>query len=279
MGTLSEKRIVIKVGTSTLTHKGGDINLRSFDRLARALSDVSNMGFEVILVSSGAIAVGASRLRMSERPSELRFKQAAASVGQCELMHLYGKFFGEYGKVVGQILLTGEDVEHPELRLNLINTIDSLLDLGAIPIVNENDSVSFAEISSAAGGHEVFGDNDTLSAKVAVLCRASRLVLFSDIDGLYDSDPHLNPDAKLLSEVTAIDASVRAYAGGAGSGRGTGGMITKLQAAGHATGFGIDMIITNGARPEALYDIIAGKGSGTLFRAKKSEPVFIDKKC
>lgn len=261
-------RVVVKVGTSTLTHEGGALNLRSFDALARVLSDIHNMGCEVILVSSGAIAVGAGKLKMKERPSELSLKQAAAAVGQCELMHLYDKFFGDYGHTVAQILLTGDDVENPEVKQNLISTFNSLLELGIIPIVNENDSVSYAEIESHAQEHKIFGDNDTLSAVVAVLCSADILVLLSDIDGLYDANPTENPDARLIREVRVIDDDIRALAGGAGSSRGTGGMITKLQAAELATDRGIDMIIANGKMPEILYDVVEGRPTGTLFVGK-----------
>lgn len=266
-----KKRIVIKVGTSTLTHEGGALNFRSFDALSRVLSDIHNLGCEVILVSSGAIAVGAGKLNMKERPSALDLKQAAAAVGQCELMHLYDKFFGDYGKTVAQILLTGDDVEHPEIRQNLINTFEALLHLGIIPIVNENDSVSYAEIEAHAEEHKVFGDNDTLSAAVAVLCRADTLVLFSDIDGLYDKNPADNRDARIITEVRELGEDILALAGGVGTSRGTGGMITKLQAAKMAMGSGIDMIIANGARPEQLYDIVEGRPAGTLFAGKESK--------
>lgn len=264
-------RLVVKVGTSTLTHKGGKLNLRSFDSLARVLSDIHNAGCEVILVSSGAIAVGAGKLLMSERPKELSLKQAAAAVGQCELMHLYDKFFGEYGKIVAQILLTGDDVERPEIKESLVNTFESLLKMGIIPVVNENDSVSSAEIESHSGEHKVFGDNDTLSAVVAALTGADKLVLLSDIDGLYDANPQENPGARLIREVRLIDDEIRALAGGAGSSRGTGGMITKLQAAELATANGIDMIIASGAKPELIYDIIEGKPAGTLFAGRRSK--------
>ena len=266
MQDLIQNRIVVKVGTSTLTHDGGMLNFRSFDRLARVLSDVQNMGYEIILVSSGAIAVGQNKLRMEARPTELRMKQAAAAVGQCELMHLYDKFFGDYNEIVAQILLTGDDIELPEKKQNLINTFDALLEMGIIPIVNENDSVSYSEIESE---HKVFGDNDTLSATVAVLCRAKRLVLLSDIDGLYESDPKENPDARLIREIRVLNEDVLTLAGGAGSARGTGGMITKLQAAEVAMSKGIDMIITNGSKPEVLYDIVEGNAAGTLFVGRK----------
>lgn len=255
------KRLVVKVGTSTLTHDTGKLNFRSFDRLASVLSDIKNRGVEVILVSSGAIAVGVEKLRMGGRPAELRLKQAAAAVGQSELMHLYGKSFGEYGVTVGQILLTRDDVERPAVRQNLTNTFAALLELGALPVVNENDSVSFEEIES----NSIFGDNDTLSALVAELVGADLLVLLSDIDGLYDRDPKKDSGAVLIREITEITNQLHALAGGAGSGRGTGGMITKLLAAQHAMSHGIGMIITNGARPEQLYSVLEGEHVGTYF--------------
>jgi len=268
--TLISNRIVVKVGTSTLTRDGGELNLRSFDRLARVISDVQNMGYEVILVSSGAIAVGANKMHMKDRPGELRLKQAAAAVGQCELMFLYDKFFGDYSKTVGQILLTGDDIGYPHTRKNLINTFDSLLELGVIPIVNENDSVCYAEIETRlAPERSVLGDNDTLSAIVAKLCKAKTLVLLSDIDGLYEADPRETPDARLIREIRIIDEEIRSLAGGAGSNRGTGGMITKLRAAQMAMEAGIDMYITNGENPDALYDIAAGEHRGTLFAGKR----------
>lgn len=263
---MEKQRIVVKVGTSTLTHNDGGMDFRTFERLARVLSDISNMGHEVVLVTSGAIAVGKNKLRLSERPKELRMKQAAAAVGQCELMHIYDKFFGEYGKVVGQILLTGDDVERPKRKENLINTFRALLDTGVIPIVNANDSVNYQEIQSE---HMVFGDNDTLSAVVTVLCDADLLVLLSDIDGLYESDPHQNPDAPLIPRVEELDEKILALAGGSISNRGTGGMVTKLTAAKTVMEAGANMIITNGERPEDLYDIIEGKSVGTLFVGKK----------
>lgn len=265
MSDLIKNRIVVKVGTSTLTHEGGTLNFRSFDILARVLSDIQNMGYEVILVSSGAIAVGQNKLRMESRPTELRFKQAAAAVGQCELMHLYDKFFADYNETVAQILLNAEDIDSPEKKQNLTNTFDALLEMGIIPIVNENDSVSYSEIES---DQKIFGDNDTLSATVASLCRAKTLVLLSDIDGLYESNPKENPDARLIREVRVIDEDIRTIAGGAGSARGTGGMITKLLAAELAMAEGIDMIITNGQRPEGLYAIVEGKSVGTLFAGR-----------
>ena len=264
---VTNKRLVIKVGTSTLTHETGRLNLRNLDRLARTLSDLEGMGHEVILVSSGAIGVGTTKLGLAERPTELRKKQAAAAVGQCMLMHLYDKLFGEYNRVVAQILLTGEDVESPVRAEHLRNTFESLLEMGVIPVVNENDSVSSAEIET--GKCKVLGDNDTMSAIVARLVGADLLILLSDIDGLYDADPHQHPEARLIHRVEAITPALRAAAGGAGTWRGTGGMQTKLSAAQVAMDAGVDMVITNGERMEALYGIVAGEDIGTRFLAPR----------
>lgn len=260
-----KKRIVIKVGTSTLSHGGKGLNFRNIDMLTRTLSDIKNKGHDVILVSSGAIGAGCGKLNLPERPVDLRLKQAVAAVGQCELMHIYDKFFGEYGVTVGQILLTRDDVDRPNVKQNLLGTFDALLELGVIPVVNENDSVCIEEIENE---HKIFGDNDTLSAIVAVLVSADILVLLSDIDGLYDSDPKKTENAKLIPEVNAINASVIAIAGGAGSDFGTGGMATKLAAASIANDNGIDMVITNGENPQSLYSIIQGNSVGTLFKKK-----------
>ena len=256
---LCNNRIVVKVGTSTLTNDAGKSDLRAIDRLVCTLADIQNMGYEVILVSSGAIAVGRNKLNMHEKPDSMRMKQAAAAVGQCSLMYLYDKFFGDYDKTVAQILLNAEDIEQEEKKENLTNTFDALLEMGVIPIVNENDSVSYKEIESE---DRLFGDNDMLSSVVSVL-------IFSDIDGFYDSDPRLHPNAKLIKEIRQIDESVYSLAGGAGSRRGTGGMRTKLQAAELAASQGIDTIVTNGKHPEALYDIVNGKQAGTLFVGNK----------
>lgn len=261
-----KKRIAVKVGTSTLTHPSGELNLRNMDKLAQVLSDMKHAGCEIILVSSGAIAVGVNKLSMENRPEELRLKQAAAAVGQCELMHLYDKFFSEYGVTVGQILLTKEDVERPSVRKNLMNTFCSLLELGVLPIVNENDSVSFEEIES---DRKIFGDNDTLSAIVADLCQAELLVLLSDIDGLHETDPKTDPNSRLIREIRVVDDEIRNLAGGAGSARGTGGMITKLAAAQLCMNSGIDMVITNGAEPQKLYSILDNTPFGTLFVSKR----------
>ena len=262
---LYQNRVVVKVGTSTLTNEMGKSDLRSFDRLACVLSDIQNMGYEVILVSSGAIAVGTNKLHMKERPSSMRMKQAAAAVGQCRIMFLYDKFFNDYDKTIAQILLNAADIEQEEKKENLINTFNALLEMGIIPIVNENDSVSYTEIESE---DRLFGDNDMLSAVVAVLCRAKRLIILSDINGLYDADPRLYPNANLISRIEKIDESVYALAGGAGSSRGTGGMKTKLRAASLATAQGIDTIITNGKAPETVYEIVKGCKTGTLFVGK-----------
>ena len=251
-----KNRIVVKVGTSTLTHENGNSNLRAFEDLAFALSDMQNRGSEVILVSSGAIAIGAQKMHLPEKPKELRLKQAAAAVGQCENMFLYDKFFGYYNKTVAQILLNAEDIEIEEKKEH-----------GIIPIVNENDSVSYKEIESV---EKLFGDNDMLSAVVAVLCRADRLIILSDIDGLYDKDPRLYKNAKLIQKIERIDEATYALAGGAGSRRGTGGMRTKLQAADIATAQGIDVVIANGRNPRILFDIAAGQDVGTLFVGRRT---------
>ena len=263
---LYKKRIVVKVGTSTLTNENGKSDLRSFDGIARVLSDIHNMGYEVILVSSGAIAVGKSKLKKYGKLTSMREKQAAAAVGQCSIMFLYDKFFGDYDCTIAQILLNAEDIKEEEKKENLANTFSALLEDGVIPVVNENDSVSYTEIESE---ERLFGDNDMLSAVVAVLCRAEKLVIFSDIDGLYEKDPRLFPEAKLIEKIEEIDGGVFSFAGGAGSRRGTGGMRTKLQAARLAALNGTDVIITNGRRPEDLYGIIEEKSVGTLFVGKK----------
>ena len=254
--TANKQRIVVKVGTSTLTHDSGALDLWSMEHLVRTLSDLHGAGNEVILVTSGAIAVGTAKLRM---------KQAAAAVGQCRMMHIYDKLFSEYNRSVAQILLTGDDVDDPDRAEHLSGTFSALLEMGVIPIVNENDSVSSAEIET--GRHKVLGDNDTLSAIVAKLCRADLLVLLSDIDGLYDADPKTHPEAKLLHQVRQLTPEILEMAGGAGSWRGTGGMATKLSAARIAMSAGCDMVITNGKRTEDLYGIAQGADIGTRFLA------------
>ncbi len=264
---MNTQRIVVKVGTSTLTHDSGALNLHRMEQLVRILADLSGMGHQVILVSSGAIAIGTARLALPERPKELRMKQAAAAVGQCRMMHIYDKLFSEYNRTVSQILLTGDDVDDPIRAEHLSSTFEALLDMGVIPVVNENDSVSSAEIET--GQHKVLGDNDTLSAIVARLCRANLLVLISDIDGLYDADPHTHPDAKLIHRVNTLTPEILEMAGGAGTWRGTGGMATKLSAAKIAMDAGCDMVITNGQRTEDLYGIVDGQDIGSRFLSMK----------
>lgn len=264
---IRKERIVVKVGTSTITNENGGINIRQIDLLCRALSGIENLGYDLVLVSSGAIAVGANKMRLKSKPKDLRMKQAAAAVGQSELMHLYDKLFSEYGRLVGQILLDNGDIENPVRHENLQNTFDALLENHIIPIVNENDSVSHTEIES---DQKLFSDNDMLSAIVAVFCGACKLIILSDIEGLYDKNPAKNPDAKLISRVETINEDIYALAEGSGSNRGTGGMITKLQAAELATSKGIDVLITNGKNMDNLYDIIDKKHVGTLFVAKEN---------
>ncbi len=257
-------RYVFKVGTSTLIRESGLPDLRTLDRLARVLSDLRNAGNEIVLVSSGAIGVGTKKLGMAARPTELRYKQAAAAVGQCELMHLYDKSFSEYGQTVAQILLTNQDVEDELGRENLARTFDSLLELGVIPVVNENDSVSSAEIET--GHAKILGDNDSLSAVVAGFCGADRLVIMTDIEGLYDGDPR-DPSSRLIERVDRVTEDLYSYVGGAASKWGTGGMASKLKAAEYATARGIDTYVVSGADMDAVYDIVDGKSVGTLFSA------------
>ncbi len=257
----SAKTVVVKVGTSTLTYENGKLNLRRIEKLVRALADLKNNDRRVVLVTSGAVAAGVARLGLKERPKELRYKQAMAAVGQGELMNLYSKMFSEYGHTVAQLLLTRDVVDSPELKQNTIATLSALLDLGTIPIVNENDTVSTYELEHLA----TFGENDTLAAVVAELSHADLLILLSDIDGLYDANPRENPDARLIPVVRAITDDIRESAGGAGSDRGTGGMATKIGAAEKSMAQGIPMIIASGEDPEILYDIFDGRHVGTLF--------------
>jgi len=261
------KRIVVKVGTSTITYENGKLNLTRMDKLARVLSDLLNQDKEVVLVTSGAIGVGVGKLKMKQKPSTVREKQAAAAVGQCELMHIYSKLFSEYSHTVGQILLTRDVVEEEHTRQNVINTFETLIENGVVPIVNENDSVSIDEIEY--GEKRVFGDNDTLSAIVAILVKADLLIILSDIDGFYDGDPHKDSGAHKISIVRDITPEIEQCAGGAGTRRGTGGMITKLAAAKLANGHGIDMVLANGDEPENILAIIEGKETGTLFTNKQ----------
>ena len=254
-------RIVVKVGTSTLAHKTGRINIRHMEELCKVLSDIKNAGHEVILVSSGAIAMGMGKLNLRERPKLLPEKQAAAAVGQCELMYTYDKLFSEYNHTVGQVLLTGSDVRDEHRRENFINTMERLIEYGALPIINENDTVSVDEI--------VIGDNDTLSAIVATSLSADLLVLLTDIDGLYTFNPRECPEAVLVPVVTELTPEILASAGGVGSEVGTGGMQTKLIAAGMVMDAGCDMVIANGADSKILYSIIDGEKIGTRFIGKR----------
>ena len=258
-------RIVVKVGTSTLAHATGRLNIRHVEGLVKVLSDLKNAGHELILVSSGAIGMGVGKLNLPGRPADMPTKQAAAAVGQCELMYTYDKLFSQYNHTVAQILLTGEDVEHTGRRRNFENTMARLLELGALPVINENDAVSTDEI----GVVSTIGENDTLSAIVAQLVEAELLVLLSDIEGLYTADPRKDPAAELIPTVEEVTPEVEALAGGAGSGLGTGGMATKLKAAKLVNAKGCDMVITNGERPERLYDIAEGKAVGTRFLGAK----------
>ena len=253
-------RVVIKIGTSTLAHKTGLLNIHRVEELCKVMSDLKNAGNEVILVSSGAIGMGVGKLSLSQKPTDIPTKQAAAAVGQCELMYTYDKLFSEYNHTVAQILVTGDDIAHPDRKLNFINTMRRLLELGALPIINENDSVSTNEIE--------IGDNDTLGAIVATAVDADLLIILSDIDGLYTKDPRKNSDAKLVHTVEEITPEIEGMIGGAGSSLGTGGMITKINAAKIVTESGTDMVIANGENPNLLYDIIDGKDIGTRFLGK-----------
>ena len=252
-------RVVVKVGTSTLPHTTGRLNIRRVEQLCRVLSDLKNAGHQIILVSSGAIGMGVGKLSLPCRPNDMPTKQAAAAVGQCELMYVYDKLFTEYNHTVAQMLLTGEDLENSGRRVNFQNTLYRLLELGALPIVNENDTIATEEIA--------VGDNDTLAAIVAKCAGAELLVLLSDIDGLFTSDPRKDPDARLIPLVEALTPEIYALAGEKGSDLACGGMATKLKAAKTAMENGFDMIISNGQRPEDLYDIIEGASVGTLFKS------------
>lgn len=256
----NKKRIVVKLGTSTLTHKTGRLNIRRMSNLVRVLADLQNSGKELIIVSSGSMGLGMGKLGLRERPSDTPSKQAAAAVGQCELMYIYDNLFDDYGITVAQILLTKTIIE-TERRKNVENTFEKLISMGVVPIVNENDTVAIDELELE------IGENDSLSAIVAKCVKADLLVILSDIDGLYDSDPHKNPDAKLIPVVTEIDDNIEDVAGGAGSMLGTGGMATKINAAKIANDAGIDMIIMNGNDPEKLYDLFDNSQTGTVFIA------------
>ena len=253
---MEKKRIVVKVGTSTLTHKTGKTNIARISDLVNVLADLHNMGHEIILVSSGAIAIGTSRLGLKRKPDTIMGKQAAAAVGQGELMFLYDKFFGEYDVVVSQLLFTYDALENPDNKEHLTNTFNQLREYGSIPVVNENDSVSIEELLN--------GDNDCLSATVAELIGADMLILLTDTDGLYDGNPSENPEARLIDIVEEITEEIEAFAGGAGK-RGTGGFMTKVKAAKIATSAGIPVVVMNGADPKKIYDVLNGENVGTKF--------------
>lgn len=261
MATLKDvKRLVIKVGTSTLTHATGKTNIRQMKKLVTVISDIVNSGIEVALVTSGAIGVGVGKLGLKDRPTNTAGKQAAATVGQCELMFMYDKMFGEFGHTVGQFLITKRDVENDECRVNLVNAFEKTFKFGAIPVINENDAVAVEEI--------VFGDNDSLSAIVAKLIQADALLILTDIDGLYDRNPNEDEYARIIPVVDEITESLFEIAGGKGSKFGTGGMITKLQAAQIATEAGIDTIVMNGQEPDNIYKVLEGHQVGTFFVSK-----------
>ena len=253
-------RIVVKIGTSTLAHPTGHLNIRRVEELCEVISDIKNAGHQVIVVSSGAIGMGVGKLGLLARPTDIATKQAAAAVGQCELMYTYDKLFGEYNHTVAQLLITGDDVANEHRHSNFSNTISRLLELGAIPIINENDTVATDEI--------VIGDNDTLAAIVARSIGADKLILLSDIEGLYTADPHTHPEAQLITHADKVDDAMLALAGASQSGQGTGGMVTKLQAAKICLECGCDMVIANGNKPANLYAILEGKAVGTTFTEK-----------
>ena len=253
-------RIVVKIGTSTLAHGTGHLNIRRVEQICKVLSDIKNSGHELILVSSGAIGMGVGKLGLRQRPTDMPTKQAAAAVGQCELMYTYDKLFAEYHHTVAQLLITKEDIACEARHINFSNTLNRLLELGALPILNENDTIATDEI--------VIGDNDTLAAIVAESVGADLLVLLSDIDGLYTADPHSDPEAKLIHRVHKIDEKIMALAGVSSTTLGTGGMVTKLRAAEICLSCGCDMVIANGRNPDLLYDILDGKQVGTYFSEK-----------
>lgn len=262
---MDKKRIVVKVGTSTLTYDNGKINLRRVDTLCKVLSDLRNFGHDIVLVSSGAIGVGVGKLGLPQRPQTTREKQALAAVGQCELMFMYDKLFSDYNNTVAQVLLTKYSVDTDHKKENVLNTFNTLLNMGIIPIVNENDTVAIDELEG-----NNFGDNDMLSAIVAKLINADTLVILTDIDGLYTDNPRTNPEAVHIDVVECITSEIMQMAHGSGSNRGTGGMATKLSAAKHVTDAGIDCVVVNGDNPEILYDVFEDKKHvGTLFKGQR----------
>lgn len=253
------KRVVFKVGTSTLMHSTGKANIRVMEALVRVFSDLMNYGIQVVLVTSGAIGMGMGKLGLSQRPMDTAGKQAAATVGQCELMYMYDKMFAEYGHKVGQLLITKSDVEDPERHFNLTQTFEKLFSFGVIPIINENDAVAVEEI--------VYGDNDSLSAIVALLVHADELVILTDIDGLFTADPRKDPNARRIPVVESITEEIRLLASGAGTKYGTGGMETKVHAAEIATCAGIETCVVNAFPPQNIYKLLDGEDIGTVFKA------------
>lgn len=254
-------RIAIKIGTSTLAHDTGCLNVRCAEKLCKIISDLKNMGNEIIMVSSGAIGMGVGKIGLKTRPTDIQTKQAAAAVGQCELMYTYDKMFSEYNHTIAQILITNDDFSHEDRHKNFENTLEKLIEFGVIPIINENDTIATDEIK--------VGDNDTLSAYVAKSVKADTLIILSDIDGLYTADPHVDRNAKLIEYVDELTPEMLSFGKGAGSSLGTGGMKTKLDAAKICMECGCDMIIMNGKEPELLYEVIEGKSVGTKFKAVK----------
>ena len=250
-------RIVVKIGTSTLAYATGQLNIRRVEALCKTMSDIRNAGNELILVSSGAIGMGVGKLGLRERPRDIPGKQAAAAVGQCELMYIYDKLFSEYHHTVAQLLITADNLTNEIRHTNFTNTLTRLLELGVVPVINENDTVATEEI--------VIGDNDTLAARVAQSVGAQLLILLSDIDGLYTADPHTDPNAKLLPVVRRVDEDIKKLAGVSSTTQGTGGMVTKLRAAEICLDCGCEMVIANGNNPAALYDIVEGLPVGTRF--------------
>ena len=250
-------RIVVKIGTSTLAHATGHLNIRRVEHLCKVLSDIKNSGHQLIMVSSGAIGMGVGKMGLRQKPTDIPTKQAAAAVGQCELMYTYDKLFSEYHHTVAQLLITGDDVGCEKRHVNFSNTLNRLLELNVLPIINENDTIATDEI--------VIGDNDTLAAIVAESVKADKLILLSDIDGLYTADPHKDPNAQLIHHVSKIDDRILSLAGVSSTNLGTGGMVTKLRAAEICLGCGCAMVIANGNNPDLLYDILEGNQVGTTF--------------
>lgn len=261
---MDKQRIVVKIGSSSLTHKEtGKINLVKIERLVRVLTDLRNMGKDVVLVSSGSIAVGRQTFSLKEKPKEKSLNQACAAVGQARLIMIYQKFFSEYNQISAQILMTKDTMINPTSRKNALNTFQKLFELSVIPVVNENDTVSTDEIE--------FGDNDTLSAIVTALIGADLLILLSDIDGLFTDDPNVNGNAKFIEHVDYIDEELINMCKDTNGCLGTGGMATKIEAAKIATGSGADMVIANGDDVHIIEKIIDGENVGTLFTAHNNE--------